>query len=516
MSFARLVFRSLLFYRRTHLAVLLGVAAGAAVIGGALVVGDSVRASLRDLTLKRLGDVDLALSGGRFVTDGLVEHLSTSSPQADAPSLERRVVAPALALRAGVTAGEGETIRRVGSVNLFAGDERLWDLLDTAGVARPGPLEAVLNRRVADGLGVDVGDAVTISVEVPSAVPRGNLLADRDDATATIPLTVSAVLPDDAGAARFDLNPAQQIPPVAYADFGTLRDVLNLSPVRPSRRDPDGRAGRVNAVFVGSPGEDVPGTDAAEALTTSARDGLTLADLRATLKPNGRGGLSLESDRMILEPALAAAATRAAERTELTVSPRYVALANGIAPVGSEDDDRRSAYFVVAGVADAELASGGRQPPEPSPNDIVLNDFLATEQLGVSVGDAVTLRWYEVDDGAEAPERSATFTVSAVVPVEGAAADPTLTPTVEGITDAATFADWDQPFDMDLSRVTRADEAYWGDYKALPKAFLPLERMRELFPQPLRGQHERPPDRPRRRPDRRPRRRRRPVRRGLY
>ena len=462
--------------------MLLGVAAGAAVIGGALVVGDSVRASLRDLTLKRLGEVDLALSGGRFVTDGLVEHLSTSPPQADAPSLERRAVAPALALRAGVTAGEGEKIRRVGSVNLFAGDERLWGLLDTAGVARPGPLEAVLNRRVADGLGVDVGDAVTISVEVPSAVPRGNLLADRDDATATIPLTVSAVLPDDAGAARFDLNPAQQIPPVVYADLGTLRDVLNLSAVRPSRRDPDGRAGRVNAVFVGSPGEDVPGEDAAETLTAAAREGLTLADLRATLKPNGRGGLSLESDRMILEPALAAAATRAAENTGLAVSPRYVALANGIAPVGVEEDDRRSAYFVVAGVADEGPASGGRQPPEPSPNDIVLNEFLATEQLGVSVGDAVTLRWYEVDDGADAPERSATFTVSAVVPVEGPAADPTLTPAVKGITDAATFADWDQPFAMDLSRVTPEDEAYWDEYRALPKAFLPLDRMRELFP----------------------------------
>ena len=152
--------------------MLLGVAAGAAVIGGALIVGDSVRASLRGLTLERLGRVDLALSGGRFVTDGFVDRLSTPPPQADGSA----VVAPALALRAGLTAGENDEIRRVGSVNLFACDERLWGLLDTAGVDRPGPLEAVLNRRVADGLGVAVGGEVTVSVEVPSAVPRGNLL----------------------------------------------------------------------------------------------------------------------------------------------------------------------------------------------------------------------------------------------------------------------------------------------------------------------------------------------------
>ncbi len=80
MSSLRLILASLWFYRRTHLAALLGTAAGAAVIGGALVVGDSVRASLRDLTLQRLGDVDLALSSGRFVTDGFVDRLSAPPP----------------------------------------------------------------------------------------------------------------------------------------------------------------------------------------------------------------------------------------------------------------------------------------------------------------------------------------------------------------------------------------------------------------------------------------------------
>ncbi|QDT15413.1 ABC transporter permease [Alienimonas californiensis] len=473
MSSLRLVLASLWFYRRTHLAVLLGVAAGAAVIGGALVVGDSVRASLRQITLDRLGEVDLALSGGRFVTDGLVESLAAG---ADDPA----TVAPALALRAGLSAGEDDAVRRVGSVNLFGTDERLWGLLETAEVARPEPGEIVLNTRVAEGLGVAVGDDVTISVEIPSAVPRGNLLADRDDSTATVPLTVSAVLPDSAGAARFDLNPAQQIPPVAFAELDTLRDLIGLTPVRPSRRNPEGRVGRVNAVFVAEAGDEAPGEEAAEALTASARAGMTLDDLRVKLVRNEeRGTLSVESDRMILEAPLAAAARRAAEAAGMTASPRYVALANEIVPAGDNPDDKHSAYFVVAGVERHAEAPRGLGVTEEG---IVLNEFLATEQLGVQVGDQVELRWYPVDDGADAPERSETFTVSAIVPVEGAAADGTLTPTVEGITDAATFADWDQPFDMDLSRVTPADETYWDDYKALPKAFLPIERMRELFP----------------------------------
>ena len=47
--------RSLTYYWRTNLVVVLGVATAVAVLSGALLVGDSVRASLRDLVLQRLG-----------------------------------------------------------------------------------------------------------------------------------------------------------------------------------------------------------------------------------------------------------------------------------------------------------------------------------------------------------------------------------------------------------------------------------------------------------------------------
>jgi len=43
MNRARLVLRNLAFFRATNLVVVLGVAVGAAVLTGALVVGDSVR-----------------------------------------------------------------------------------------------------------------------------------------------------------------------------------------------------------------------------------------------------------------------------------------------------------------------------------------------------------------------------------------------------------------------------------------------------------------------------------------
>ena len=58
--------RSLIYFWRINLAVVLGVAVATAVLTGALIVGDSVRGSLRDLSLSRLGKIDHALVSERF------------------------------------------------------------------------------------------------------------------------------------------------------------------------------------------------------------------------------------------------------------------------------------------------------------------------------------------------------------------------------------------------------------------------------------------------------------------
>ena len=62
----RFILASLRHYRRIQLAVALGVAVATAVLTGALLVGDSVRGSLRDLTLQRLGRIDSVLVAGHM------------------------------------------------------------------------------------------------------------------------------------------------------------------------------------------------------------------------------------------------------------------------------------------------------------------------------------------------------------------------------------------------------------------------------------------------------------------
>src|SRR5579864_9226126 len=75
-----LLARNLAWYWRTNLAVLLGVATAAGVLGGALLVGDSVRASLRDLLLARLGNADVVVSRMGFFREELASALGPACP----------------------------------------------------------------------------------------------------------------------------------------------------------------------------------------------------------------------------------------------------------------------------------------------------------------------------------------------------------------------------------------------------------------------------------------------------
>src|SRR5262249_27792745 len=70
-----LVFRSLVYYWRSNLAVVLGVATAVSVLAGALLVGDSVRGSLRDLFAERLGKTDEVISSTTFFRERLADEI---------------------------------------------------------------------------------------------------------------------------------------------------------------------------------------------------------------------------------------------------------------------------------------------------------------------------------------------------------------------------------------------------------------------------------------------------------
>lgn len=469
---------------------MLGVVAGAAVIGGALIVGDSVKFSLRQMTLERLGQIDLALSGPRFFREELAKNLSSQWRSGAGSGSQVKEFAPAIIMQAAVQTQSGQSVRRAGKVNVYGFDERAWSLIETRDIPRPLDANVVLNAMAAEAIDAKVGDEITVWIELPAIVPRDTLMGNKDNDSKEISLTVSAIAPESSGLAKLGLQPTQALPLNAFVDLRLLQDRLGMDEVKPSRRDPIGKPARANSLFV-------PKLRSTDALVHESdqliKKSWSPADLnlRVVDAPIS-GGFVFESEQMILEDKLAAAARQTADEIQLITSPVMVYLANKLWNPKVYQPGKRPGYSMYSTVAGVELPdldgktfAGfefiGPKPATWADDDVIINEFLATD-LQVGIGDPIKFTYHTIGSRGELPELEKTVTVRGIVAMKGAAVDRTLVPEVKGITDVSSLADWDQPFPMDLDAVTPRDDEYWDSYRAVPKMFLPLKTAHQLWP----------------------------------
>jgi ABC-type antimicrobial peptide transport system permease subunit len=478
--------KATLFYHwRANLAVGLGVVAATAVITGALVVGDSVQTSLLDMHLDRLGQVDMAVGGrDRFVREDLAAELQAAIGSG-------AKVAPLMMMRGSLETGGSESVgartgMRVGGVMVYGVDSRFWDLTQHGNLPVPAPGEVVLSEGVAAELGsrVSVGQQVRLWMELPNAIPRDTLLGERDDDTIDMVLDVKGVVgPDDPvarrGVGRFDLNPSQQLPKLAFVALETLQETLVLNKRRVRNREQrrfDNYPARVNTLVVAG------GTP--QAVSDALAQTLSLEDLGLSLrKLEKHGYVALESNRMVLDDTIVAAAGSLPGQSRVLVH-----LANRLS--NAEDPSRYSMYSIVGGLVHEQVAAapfgpfaGGGSDDVMSdlPDDsIVINRWLA-DDLGLERGGRLTMTYHLVGSHGELPEEQRTFRVHAVTELTGPADDRGLTPHVPGITDVRTFRDWRQPFKMDLDALTQRDDDYWDEFRATPKAFVTYKTATEMW-----------------------------------
>jgi ABC-type antimicrobial peptide transport system permease subunit len=509
MNFGRLVLRNLFYHWRGNSAVLLGVAVGAAVLTGALLVGDSLRGSLRDLTLQQLGWVDHSLVAGRFIRQDLADQLGV------------RDVCPAIFLQGAADSvrrgSAGQTVRRSGRVTILGVNERFW-------LSGPPPIgtdlwqsartEAVLNAALADELGVAAGDTISLHLQKVSTIPRESLLGRRDagEVVDQLKVTVAAVIPND-GPGQFSLNPQPATPRNAFVPLRLLQDRLQ-------------QAGRVNALLVGG-GE-------TRQLQESLKQHLTLDDwglilhtpesrtkaLFAKLDRNHNGKLernewrrrvatsfaqladqnhdgvldraevlavyrlhhpylALESRQMLLEPVAARAAQAAAQEGGLTAAPTLVYLANSIS-----DSQQAIPYSIVAALDPSLPFPLGPFLPAGADrlndDEIVLADWKESP-LHVGPGSSITLSYFLPEIEGRLQEQTQTFRLRGLVPLQGAANDPDLTPEFPGITDKLDIRDWNPPFPYHNELIKPRDEHYWEESRTTPKAYVTLAKGQELW-----------------------------------
>ncbi|HVS65657.1 MAG TPA: ABC transporter permease [Thermoanaerobaculia bacterium] len=466
---------SLRYYWRTNLAVMLAAAVATAVLTGALLVGDSVRGSLRDLTLDRLGAVDQALLSEGFFSEDLGERLEESAAEVDA--------VPAILLQGGVTAPDLGT--RASKVNiqgveesfgaLYEGDAAAALVLDRAqGQAFP---PVVINEALRAELGAEVGSQLLLQLARPSDVPRESLMGSTEpaDVVQRLRVQVRSVLPD-RGPGRFGLMPHQSLPLVAYVPLADLQRSL-------------GQRGRINALLLAGGGE---------ALADEVRRSLEVEDLGLVIEAIGDHAVAVGSRELVLRAPVEAAIGRAVSGLGARSMEVSTYLANRTWPreLGSAEAaleaGRLLPYSTITGLelppperlggpAMGSLVGLDGDPiRELMPGEILLNEW-AADDLEVETGDSVVVETWEVGEREELTTRTATFEVAGIVAMDGLGADPELTPDFPGVSDARDMSDWEPTFPVDLGLIRERDEEYWDLYRGAPKLFVGVETARELW-----------------------------------
>ena len=430
--------RSLRHYWRTNLAVIGGVAIAVAVLSGALMVGVSVRASLRDLVLQRLGNADRVIVSQGFFREQLASAFEPSVP---------------LLVAEGFVAAQ-ESGRRASRVQVYAVDDRFWRFHGLERVHAPEGTDALLSEGLAAELAADPGQSVILRVENSTAIPTESLHGRKEDVGRSVRLTVRQVLArEDLG--EFSLSPRQGSVRAIFVPLARMQTLLE-------------QRGRANAILVAR-------ADAAAAERT-LRDAVLVDDYGLRVRAlDDLGALAVDSRSTILSDASAAAAVRAAERSGLNVIPTLTYLANTI-----RAGDRAIPYSTITAIDLNALGWVSSADRNRQPEPIVLNEWAASD-LGAAVGAALSIEYYVWGADGRLRTDTADFRVARIVPMMGPAADRDLVPEYPGITDSDRVADWDPPFPIDLQRVRPVDEEYWNQHRATPKAFISIERGQQLW-----------------------------------
>ncbi|MBL9090105.1 MAG: FtsX-like permease family protein [Planctomycetaceae bacterium] len=470
---------SLRHHRRIHVAVALGTAAATAVLTGALLVGDSVRGSLRATALDRLGGVESILASDKLFRAELGDELNSS----DEIRSRFEGVDAGLVLEGSVTAPEKKT--NASHVTLLAIHHidghlaftsvpnwrtqiqlaKVYSILDDDEIA--------LNEPLAEELGVGKGDVVIVRLPAAREVPEESPLGRKTDTIANSSRLKVKLVVAAKGFGGFSIRPNQQATKNAYLTPNALGKIL-------------GKPGRANSLLVFEmprKGDDIATLKQNEAaLRTHFHP--KLADYGLKWSETKPGYFNLTTDRMLFDPATEAAALAAYQ--DYDPQPVFTYLANTIAA-----GDKQIPYSTIAALDMSDVAPlgpfktpEGKAIPRIADDEILLNRW-AAEDLGVQPGAMIRIAYFEPESThAEVKEAEATFKLAAIVDLkekDDPYLTPDLTPELPGVTDQLKMGDWDPPFPYDGKRVRDKDEKYWDDYKATPKAFVSYATGRKLW-----------------------------------
>jgi ABC-type antimicrobial peptide transport system permease subunit len=481
MTFWTLIRRSLRFHARAHLGVVLGASIGSAALIGALVVGDSVRGSLRQRALDRVGKVQCMLeSRDRLLTDDTNRWMGVFGD------------GYALGLHLPAIASASQGAGRANQVNLYGVQPGFWGFAEAETNIRIETNSVLLNQPLAAQLEVNAGDTVVLRFLKPAPFSSEEPLSPQSKHAVALRLRVQGIL----SAARLGgFSPVASATPPRNA-FMRLDELQQAAQA----------VGRANCFLAAWKDGEPPrmfakarlelrwwimelGFRSPRWLSPASLPGDSLESISARLKEWLRRSWSaadvglyfatveqpraveLRSKRVFLDPAVVRQKT-------LPYGGRH-----GLGPVRFPAGKEELILTYLANLLRAgtnaapySMVTAAGPPYTPAAmrdDEILVTDWLA-DDLRVQPGDWVELTSFLPESGAKLVESTNRFRVRGIVPLKGIYADRTLMPDFPGIETAESTRDWDAGFSVDLKRIRPKDEAYWKEHRGTPKAFITL------------------------------------------
>ncbi len=420
--------RTLGFYKSKLIWLALSCALTVMVLSGSLFIGDSVKGSLKRLAEDRCGQVEVAVFNSLNWFRADRAKIINSNKQG--------LTAAIINLDA---QAENPSVNSI-SLSLYGVDDDFFQLAPISQVSKAIEEGKVyLNKKAAKELGCKVGDTLILSFFKPSFLPLDAPLTRHREGRVTTRVQVADFLsPSEFG--NFDYRTTQTITANAFVSRQFLAKKLE-------------RAGFANCLL----------SNGSKEIIEKIKDSFDLIDLGLELRQGKQAELT--SRGIFLSPNV----VKAAAATGFEKEDIYTYFVNEI-----RCKEKSVPYSFVAGMSGAPL------PKDIKDNELVVNDWLA-KRLDCRVGDELELKAFRLNPIGHLYDETSKFKVRKIIPLAGAASDPSLMPPFPGMKDAKSCDDWEPGIPIELDLVGDDDEKYWEQYKGTPKAFCTLQRAQQLW-----------------------------------
>lgn len=435
MNLKKLFIRSLHHYLLSHLASAGGIAIATALICGAIIIGDSLKYSLKQIVGYRLGEVTHSITAGeRVFTKNFADNINKNENVYASAVLKTEAMA--------VLPGGTQRINKVqvwgvdSSFALAAGHENSDFDLDYN--------EAFISHNLASRLAIDTGEFLQLHITNTGIIPSNTPFVSEEKQHMSRRVKIKKILDKDH-LGHFNLQASQSAPYNVLVNIDWLNKIMELE-------------NKANLILLRA-----ENLMPLENIMNIARKAWQPED--GNLKVSSIEGkkTKIESERVFID-------TYMSDEIKNIFPDAALYLTYFVSSLKHGELETPYSFVTAKQNKDYELKA----------NDVIVNAWLA-EDLKLSLGDTLYMTYDKMGTLRELTTQETYFIVRDIISMQQAASDHVLAPYLPGLSDAGSCRDWETGIPITLSAIRQKDEDYWRDYKGTPKAYISLERGQELW-----------------------------------